>query len=227
MESQRRPTIFSITRLICISVFCISVSAHAAKNDKGNKRDPVVTAVTVTNESEIIIDVIGVNFIAGDDVPIVTLGGQVMTIDDGTLIDTFVSASLPTAFLPGDYLLTVSHSKGVGQYGLTVGASVLDCPCEDEIEAAGFAMMSPLITNFGCELGNEAGTTVVMHWGANFGQISGTTRWSSAMKQGTQCGVSISSDVGIRERIIDYEEPAQQEAACRAYLSQVLSACQF
>jgi len=120
VKSQRQSTIFSITRLIIISIFCIAVSAHAAGEKKKNV--PVVTAVTVTNESAIIVDIIGVNFTAGKDAPIVTLGGQVMTIDVGTLIDTFVSASLLAAILPGDYFLTVTHSKGVGQYDLTVGA---------------------------------------------------------------------------------------------------------
>ena len=85
-------------------------------------KDPSITAVTVTNESSIIVDVIVANFTAGQADPIVTLGGMVMTVDAGTLMDTFVSASLPGAFEPSDYLLTVTHSKGVGQYNLTVGA---------------------------------------------------------------------------------------------------------
>jgi hypothetical protein len=116
MKTHRPLTIFSISPLLVVPFFFVAASAHAAQ------KDPVITAVTVTNESPIIVDVMGANFTKGKADPIVTLGGMVMTVEGGTLTDAFVSASLPGTFTPGDYLLTVTHSKGVGQYDLTVGA---------------------------------------------------------------------------------------------------------
>jgi hypothetical protein len=116
MKMHRSVKIFSISRLIVIPFFFIAFSANAVE------KKPVITAVTVTNETVIVVDIIGADLTYGAAVPTVTLGGQVLTVDVGSLLDTFISASLPAAFPPGDYVLTVAHSKGDGQYDLTVGA---------------------------------------------------------------------------------------------------------
>ena len=57
-------------------------------------KDPVITAVTVTNEPSIIVDIMGSNFTLGNAAPVVVLGGNVMTVDGGTLVDAFESALL-------------------------------------------------------------------------------------------------------------------------------------
>lgn len=123
------PGCVNISRIIAISVLLVLTSAHAAPKNTAepNKKDPFITSATVTSDSNIIVDLVGSNFTAGDATPIVTLGGQNMNVDSATLLDTFVSASMsspiPNApFPPGDYLLTIIHSKGVGRYNLTVGA---------------------------------------------------------------------------------------------------------
>ena len=157
MKMHRSFTIFSISHLIVILSFFIAAPAHAVK------KDPVITAVTVTNESSIIVDVIGTNFTRGKAAPIVTLGGQVMAIDVGTLLDTFVSASLPTAFPPGDYLLTVTHAKGVGQYDLTVSApGALSAPRLNVVRVqAGVILTSGAGSNDVATVICPAGTIVV------------------------------------------------------------------
>jgi len=118
---------------IAVIVFLLTAApAHAQKKDPADdtKKDPLIITATVNSESGVIVDLVGLNFAAGDAPPVVTLGGQIMTVDAETLLDTYVSASLDTPppnqpdapFPAGDYLLTVVHSKGVGQFDLTVGA---------------------------------------------------------------------------------------------------------
>jgi hypothetical protein len=113
-----------IGAVLLLTLTVVVQPVGAAKwEDTPSGRDLKITEVQVDFDNGTIA-IYGMNFENGLP-PIVTLGGEALTVDYDTYTDEMIVAELPSGLEDGDYRLTVSTGNAVKHfdaYDLTIGA---------------------------------------------------------------------------------------------------------